>query len=195
MNFNFPHLLLKSHPSIFLKTFFEFAYILCISPYKLVIDKDGVVTAKQWLPQKFLCFIVHVLSLLYMFLYRWNTLILETYKKTPPTQYFFLMSHICSHLLSIVTFKRVWFNKKEFINILSFLCEQNRKSVATVSTKDGRASSDKSEHLTTTTITEEPRSRPSFLEKICRKRLWEQVSKSGLEALWLHLGSKMFRKT
>lgn len=171
MIFNLHHSLFKGHPSNFLKTFFDFAYILCISPYRLVIDKDGNVTAKQWIPQKILCFIVHLLSLLYIFLYRWNTLIPETVERTPPTQYFFLMSHICSHLLSIVTFKRVWCNKKEFLNILSFLCEKNRKS-KDINDSEGTNVGEGG----TITTTVESRSRQSFLEKIGQKLVCQQVN-------------------
>ncbi|CAL8072400.1 unnamed protein product [Orchesella dallaii] len=113
---------LKGHSSDFLRIFFDFAYYLGICPYRFVIGKDGAVSVRSFKLQQIICATIHFLSLLNILIHRWHILLPEVEKRPIPAKYFFVLSHACSHLLNIFTFKQLWINRKDFSNIMTFLC-------------------------------------------------------------------------
>ncbi|CAL8072395.1 unnamed protein product [Orchesella dallaii] len=104
-----------------LKGYFDFGYFLCVCPFRFAAQKDGTFFVKTCKYQQILCAFIHILSILNILTYRWSMLFPEVERKSVPARYFFVLAHACSHFVNIVTFKRVWMNRNDFVNLFNYV--------------------------------------------------------------------------
>lgn len=109
----------------FLKIYFDFAYCLCLCPFRLDNKFSDFSSGygheyivKSWWPQKLACAVASFLSLLWFI----RDLRLSAPKDPKnPSLHFRLLLKVLGFLMKFTTIKRFWMNQEEFRNILNYI--------------------------------------------------------------------------
>lgn len=114
----------------FLKFYFDTAYILCLSPFRFSLTKpansienayffsDRRFIARSWWLQNIFCILLAILGSLW--------LLQEVRGAVPkntqnPSQYFDMVLNMTDLTLKIVTLKKFWRNRTDFLNVANFI--------------------------------------------------------------------------
>lgn len=107
------------HPATrYLKVYTDFSYFLACFPFRIVRDKNLKFTAKTWVPQKTICFLLTLLSVLWFL--REIRLSIPTDTRNP-SELFGLAANMFSAAIKVVTIKTMWWNQSDLVKILNFI--------------------------------------------------------------------------
>ncbi|CAL8072520.1 unnamed protein product [Orchesella dallaii] len=112
-------------PVIFLKIYFDFAYYLLLSPFRIVVSEEtGKFIIKKNKLQQFGCGILQLLCTIRLLTDVRDTLQLNFSKgKQTPIQYFEIVENISSFIYKMETMRRFWFCQEDYLRI--FNCVQD----------------------------------------------------------------------
>ncbi len=121
---NFLSSLTPSPLSNFLKLYFDYLFYLCLSPFQFIRDsaQPGHFSVRTWLPQKVICGLCHLFSLLVLVRDLQSKVLqpASSFHKNP-VKYFTLIDSIFNFIYKATLIKRLWWNQKEFVNLMSFI--------------------------------------------------------------------------
>lgn len=113
--------------SSLLKVYFNFSYYLLVSPFRIVYDKQHRINiTKQSHLQSVLCAASNLLALFHIIggiRIGLNELTSNNESSQNPVLYFEFLTKIFTAVLKVTIFKRFWFNRSAFINIVNFINE------------------------------------------------------------------------
>lgn len=118
---------LSGHSSTiyFLKFYLDWAYYLCLSPFKLKVNSLGQFYPHTWLPQTLLSAAFSVLG--YFWIIRDIRLSIPT-EPTNPSLYFLMILIFMFFCILTLTTKQLWMNQSEITNIVNFIAETKLSS-------------------------------------------------------------------
>lgn len=116
--------------SIPFRTFFDFAYYLCLCPFHFAHvhvsptnqhKSQSILVQKSWAPQAMICCLNWLLLLLDL-----ACDIVTTVPRTPeeikrPQQYLTIILHLTFFAISLITMKTFWFRRRLYFDIVSYL--------------------------------------------------------------------------
>lgn len=113
---------------IFLKIYFDAAYVFCLCPYRLRRDKPGSRTTyirASWWPQKVLCAAFTFSGIPWFFLF--FRMFLTTSTTKDASTYFKIVGTLLDTFLKLVTLKQFWMNGSSVVEIVNKVAGQEKK--------------------------------------------------------------------
>lgn len=108
----------------FFKVYFDVAYCLCVSPYRIVIQTQpnggAKIITKSWWLHTFLCLIITILGAVWI-VRDVRLCIPKDWKN--PSLYFVMFLKVDVAVKKVFFLKLFWFNRQDFVNLFNFILD------------------------------------------------------------------------
>lgn len=106
----------------FLVVYFNFTYLLCLSPFRFKRTENGLYKAEKNIVQTIMCASLSILATVYLIAIvrsKYADTLLQD--RTSPVKYFQLLTTIFTFFFLILTIKNFWFSRYSFLHIVNFI--------------------------------------------------------------------------
>lgn len=118
----------KADLTSYLRIYLDFAYFLCLSPFRLVLSYDKqnrqwLFHAKSWWLQKSFCIIITVLQNLWLIRMIWRSF--ATLHHNEPRDFIGLAQTLSNFAAKFLTLTKFWGSQQEIVNLANFIVQPN----------------------------------------------------------------------